>query len=102
MGETYHESAVTGEVVKESELIEVTVYGMETSGHNHFEKNRIGSAYVEKSKIGSNYADIEVLAAFNEPIMVYKEERDYGHSYSVDDMDSDETEMWQTVVDSCN
>jgi hypothetical protein len=100
MSEAHYKCVVTGELLPEDGLLEVPVYSVEITGHNHFENEQLGSVYIKEKLVHVDYVTVEVLAAFGRPLMVYKEDLEYGRAYPVSEMKSEKQDLWQTVVDA--
>jgi hypothetical protein len=96
MSEPYYESDLTGDVVAESDLAEVTVYRMEAEGHDHFEKEVAGVAYVESNEIPGSVTSLQLYMAHGGLVSVYRGESTYGRAYAPEE-DHIDSEKWETV-----
>lgn len=94
--EAHYESALTGELLPESELVEVSVYRMETEGHSHFGMKLAETAYVEESEVPKSVNSVELFMVHGSLASVYREDATYGRAYSPEE-DHVDSDKWETV-----
>lgn len=90
MSEAHYECAATGELVPESDLIQVTVYRVADGARNGFSTEIVAQPWVTRHLIGMEYVEVSVLLAFGKPVVVYRSTPDYGHCVNPAQLDPDD------------
>lgn len=99
--EAHYRCAVTGELLPESELLEVPVYRLQTSGHDSMEREQVATVLVSGEVTGlDNYIGAKVLTAFGRVVMVCKETRIHSGCHDPQEMGSSELENWRVVAET--
>lgn len=101
MSEPHYLCAITQEMLPEDETTGVSVYNIQADGHNHFKKELVGTVRVNESIPQlDGYVGAELLTAFGEVVMVYKEDKHYGRGHDPSDLSSTEMETWGIVAET--
>lgn len=97
--EPRYECMLTGEVLKESEMIEVKIVNLETRGISHFNTETEDTFRINNDKVNKEKIRVEILVAKQEPIMVHSVTQVYGVSKLMDELRDNKREMWENLVE---